>query len=136
GEIVIPPTSSGTSVVRSTSYPNYDGYYIKPVNGRKSQGLHGYNAVDIAAPYGTPIVAAASGVVIISRATGWNGGYGGYVVISHNNGTQTLYAHMSSDIVSVGDVVQQGQVIGYVGSTGRSTGPHLHIEVRGARNPF
>jgi len=136
GEMVVPIVSSGSTLVKATSYPVYNGYYIKPVNGVKSQGLHGYNAVDIAAPSGTRIVAAASGVVIISRATGWNGGYGTYVVISHNNGTQTLYSHMSADIVSVGDVVSQGQVIGYVGSTGRSTGAHLHFEVRGAKNPY
>jgi len=59
-----------------------------------------------------------------------------YVVISHSNGTQTLYAHMSSIIVSVGTNVVKGRVIGSVGSTGKSTGPHVHFEIRGARNPF
>ena len=128
-------TSNGY-IARGTGGPSYDGYYIRPVNGRKSQGLHGYNAVDIAAPIGTPIFASASGKVIISRDYGWNGGYGYYIVIKHDNGTQTLYSHNSSNIVYVGQNVVQGQVIGYVGSTGRSTGPHIHFEIRGAKNPF
>ncbi len=98
--------------------------------------MHGNNGVDIAAPLGTPVVASAGGTVIIARSSGWNGGYGLYVVISHSNGTQTLYAHLSSVNVSVGDSVSKGQVIGKVGNTGKSTGPHLHFEVRGARNPF
>ncbi len=102
----------------------------------RTQGIHGYNAVDLAAPFGTPIVAAASGRVIVSRSGGWNGGYGTYVVIDHPDGTQTLYAHMSRVAVWQGAQVVAGQVIGYVGSTGRSTGPHVHFEVRGAINPF
>ena len=106
------------------------------VGGRKSQGIHGYNAVDLAAPTGTPIIASASGKVIIARSSGYNGGYGLYVVISHPNGTQTLYAHMSKVNVSVGRFVERGEIIGAVGNTGKSTGPHLHFEVRGARNPF
>lgn len=102
----------------------------------KTQGIHGYNAVDLAGGYGSSIRAAASGEVIISKSSGWNGGYGQYIVIRHPNGTQTLYAHLSSNAVGVGAYVAQGQVIGGMGSTGRSTGTHLHFEVRGARNPF
>jgi len=102
----------------------------------KTQGIHGYNAVDLAASAGTPIRAAAAGEVIVSKSGGWNGGYGNYVVIRHPNGIQTLYAHNSSNAVGVGAYVTQGQTIAYVGSTGRSTGNHLHFEVRGARNPF
>ena len=144
GDVVIvpdgEPTGSGNaSVVKLTvSTKSYSGYYIRPTTGPKSQGIHGHNGVDIAPPHGTPIVAAADGKIIVSRASGWNGGYGSYVVIQHPNGTQTLYAHMSNDnvTVSVGSRVKQGQVIGYVGSTGVSTGPHLHFEIRGARNPF
>lgn len=128
-------TGSG-AVVKGSSGPLYDDYYIKPVEGRRSQGLHGYNAIDIAAPIGTPIVAAASGKVIISKGSGWNGGYGSYIVIKHDNGTQTLYGHTSQNIVYVGQNVVRGQVIGYVGNTGKSTGPHVHFEIRGARNPF
>ncbi|GIW68282.1 MAG: hypothetical protein KatS3mg099_230 [Candidatus Parcubacteria bacterium] len=113
------------------------GYFIHPVPGAvRSQGLHGWNAVDLAAPIGTPILASASGKVLVARPSGWNGGYGAYIVIRHNNGTQTLYSHLSKVAVYVGQNVVQGQVIGYVGSTGRSTGPHLHFEVRGAANPF
>ncbi len=113
-------------------------YYIKPVRDAViSQGLHPHNAIDFAVPRGTPILASASGKVIISRDSGrWNGGYGNYIVIKHNNGTQTLYAHTLSNIVYAGQHVVQGQIIGHIGSTGRSTGPHVHFEVRGARNPF
>lgn len=130
------PSSGAYTSARGTQGPSYDGYYIRPVAGRRTQGLHGYNGVDLAASYGTPVVAAAGGNVIISREYGWNGGYGQYVVVSHLNGTQTLYAHLGANIVSAGDTVVQGQVIGYSGSTGRSTGPHLHFEVRGAQQPF
>ncbi|PIR86423.1 hypothetical protein COU13_01035 [Candidatus Kaiserbacteria bacterium CG10_big_fil_rev_8_21_14_0_10_43_70] len=138
GEFAIPKTTttSGTRVVTSGG-PSYEGYYMKPVSGAvRTQGIHGYNGVDLGAPAGTPIMAAADGDVIIVRNGGWNGGYGNYVVIRHGNGTQTLYAHNSSNIVYPGQYVVQGQVIGYVGSTGRSTGPHVHFEVRGAKNPF
>ena len=128
---------SATARVTGAGGPTFAGYYTNPVPGSsRTQGLHGYNAVDLGARYGTPIVAAAGGSVIISREGGWNGGYGSYIVISHGNGTQTLYAHNSSNIVGVGQSVVKGQVIGYVGSTGRSTGPHVHFEVRGATNPF
>ncbi len=126
-----------TSVAHDTGGPTYSGYYIRPiVGGVRTQGLHGYNAVDLAAPTGTSVLASASGKVIISKSSGWNGGYGGYVVIEHPNGTQTLYAHLTKAIVFTNQQVVQGQVIGYLGSTGRSTGPHLHFEVRGATNPF
>jgi len=121
----------------SSSLPTYSGYYLRPITGgRKSQGIHGYNAVDLQAPMGTPIMASAGGKVIIARTSGYNGGYGLYVVISHANGTQTVYGHMSQVNVTVGESVSQGEVIGAVGNTGRSTGPHIHFEVRGARNPF
>lgn len=130
-------SSQRTAQSVTTRVPSYTGYYMRPLTGGvRTQGIHGYNGVDIADSVGTPILAAASGAVIISKGSGWNGGYGSYVVIKHDNGTQTLYAHMSSDIVSTGQFVVQGQVIGYVGSTGKSTGPHLHFEVRGAKNPF
>lgn len=139
GEILTPVLGSSGAAVRArgTGGPEYLGYYGRPiVGGRKSQGIHGYNGVDLAAPYGTPILAAAAGQVIVSRDYGWNGGYGNYIVIQHDNGTQTLYAHTSSNIVYVGQRIFQGQVVGYVGSTGKSTGAHLHFEVRGAKNPF
>ena len=122
----------------SSSAKEYAGYYLKPINGGyRSQGLHGYNGVDLAAPWGSSVLASASGDVVISKTQGWNGGYGNYIVINHPNGTQTLYAHLSKNIVFSGWHVAQGQIVGYVGSTGKSTGPHLHFEVRGGpRNPF
>lgn len=138
GEMAVTVSSrTRTQALRGAGGPTFTGYYTKPVPGStRTQGLHGYNAVDLGARSGTSIVAAASGTVIISREGGWNGGYGSYIVISHNNGTQTLYSHNSSNIVGVGQSVVKGQVIGYVGSTGKSTGPHVHFEVRGATNPF
>ncbi len=113
-------------------------YYIAPLSHYlRTQGIHGYNAVDLAAPAGTPIMAAATGDVVVAREGGWNGGYGSYVVISHGNGSQTLYAHMSKVAAYDGEHVVQGQVIGYVGETGEATGPHVHFEIRnGIQNPF
>ena len=99
------------------------GYRIHPITGRP----HSHTGTDIAAPYGTPIKAVKSGVVTISE---YGSSYGNYVVISHGDGTTSLYAHMSSRAASAGDVVSQGDVIGYVGSTGNSTGNHLHLEIR------
>ena len=124
-------------LVNVASLPSYPGYYAQPfLVGHKTQGLHGHNAVDYGMPVGSPIYAAAAGTVIISKSSGWNGGYGEYVVIQHPNGTQTWYGHMSKPLVYVGQVVTQGQLIGESGNTGNSTGPHLHFEVRGAQNPF
>lgn len=112
------------------------GYFIEPlVNYHKTQKLHGHNGIDLGAAIGEPILAAADGEVIISRL-GWNGGYGNYVVIQHDNGTQTVYGHASKLLVDEGQNVTQGQKIALVGSTGESTGPHLHVEVRGGNNPF
>lgn len=138
GETSLPASSSSYSTrVKGTGGPSYIGYYLRPISGgRKSQGLHGYNGIDLADSCGTPVMASASGDVVISRNYGWNGGYGKYLVISHPNGTQTLYAHMTNAIVSTGWHVVQGQIIGYIGSTGRSTGCHLHFEVRGAETHF
>lgn len=111
--------------------------FVHPVPGAtRTQGIHGNNAVDFAAGHGTTIRAAAAGEVIVSKSSGWNGGYGQYVVVRHGNGTQTLYSHLSQNYVGVGAYVAQGEAIGAMGNTGRSTGTHLHFEVRGARNPF
>lgn len=117
--------------------PEAVGYFTHPLPGsKKTQNIHGFNGTDWGAPKGTPILAAASGKVIVAKYSGYSGGYGQYVVIEHDNGTQTLYAHASKVLVSVGDNVKQGETIALVGSTGRSTGYHLHFEVRGAFNPF
>ena len=119
------------------SGPALPGYFIRPIaGGIKTQCLHGYNAVDLSTPAGTPVMAAASGTVIVAKSSGYNGGYGEYIVINHPNGTQTVYAHLSKVLVSPGDAVSQGDVIAHSGNTGESTGPHLHFEVRGAANPF
>lgn len=135
GEITV-STSGSKSSGSSTSKPTYNGYFVRPLaGGRKTQGIHGFNGIDFGAPVGTPVYASASGKVIVARSSGWNGGYGAYVVIAHDNGTQTLYAHLSEVYVS-GGTVSQGETIGAVGNTGKSTGPHLHFEVRGATNPF
>jgi LysM repeat protein len=140
GEVVNIPYSGSSSSSGSSVRPGvkeYAGYYLRPLaGGKKTQGLHGNNGIDLAAPIGTPILAAAGGEVIVSRTGGWNGGYGNYIVVRHSNGTQTLYAHTNKNNVSAGDTVNQGDVIGFVGSTGKSTGPHVHFEIRGARNPF
>ena len=72
----------------------------------------------------------------MSKSSGWNGGYGQYIVIRHKNGAQTLYAHLSSNSVGAGAFVGQGEVIGAMGNSGKSTGSHVHFEVRGASNPF
>lgn len=98
------------------------GYRTHPISGRKS--FHG--GVDIGAPGGTSIKAAKAGTVVISA---YNSSYGNYVVVAHFDGTKTLYAHMKARAASEGDSVSQGQCIGYVGSTGSSTGNHLHFEV-------
>ena len=133
-------SSSSTSKPNISNTPtrNVAGYFINPVPAysRRSQGLHGpgNRGIDLAAPTGTPILASASGTVLLAR-TGWNGAYGNMVIITHPNGTKTLYAHLSRIATSTGARVSQGEIIGYVGSTGRSTGPHLHFEVFNAKNP-
>jgi murein DD-endopeptidase MepM/ murein hydrolase activator NlpD len=101
--------------------------------GTRSRGLH--TGLDIATSLGTPIKAAAGGVVTYA---GYKGSYGYLVVISHGNGIETYYAHCSKLYVNAGDSVSQGSVIAAVGSTGNSTGPHLHLEIRVngvAKNP-
>ncbi len=136
-----PVQNLGASIAKSNDYykkhpiTNFAGYFVNPVPGyRLSQGIHDDNAVDLAIPKGTPIHAAAAGKVIFAK-TGYNGGFGYLVIIAHPNGTQTYYAHQSKIATTVGAQVAQGQVIGYVGSTGHSTGPHLHFAVKNGRNP-
>ena len=99
------------------------GPRIHPITGLPGN----HTGTDVAAPKGTAILAARGGVVTIST---YNNSYGNYVVVQHDNGIATLYAHMSSRAVSEGQIVTQGQTLGYVGSTGSSTGNHLHLEFR------
>ncbi len=129
--------AGATKLIKGFSGINAGGYFTRPLKGGvKTQGLHGKNGVDIAAPIGTPIYASAAGTALVATTVGYNGGYGKYVILSHPNGTQTIYAHMNSVSISKGQSVAQGQQIGTVGSTGKSTGPHIHFEIRGAVNPF
>ncbi|WP_315443923.1 M23 family metallopeptidase [uncultured Selenomonas sp.] len=101
--------------------------YVSSPYGLRFGGSEFHQGVDIAAEIGTPIVATADGVV---TAAGWNGGYGNMVDVDHGGGIVTRYGHASAVAVTVGQQVRRGQTIAYVGSTGRSTGPHLHYEVR------
>lgn len=116
---------------KSSSTPSDTGYYIRPTTGPTTSlfgarsGRYHYG-IDFGAPTGTPIVASAAGTVI---ATSCGSGYGKCLKIQHDNGTQTLYAHASKLHVNTGTNVAQGQLVAAVGSTGRSTGPHLHFEI-------
>ena len=115
------------------------GRFVWPIAGRITQRFSWYHSgLDIATAYGTPVLAADSGTVMVA---GWpdNSGYGIRVVIDHGNGLQTLYGHLSKVLVSAGQTINRGDQIGLEGSTGRSTGPHLHFEIHrgGARlNPL
>ena len=114
------------------------GRFIWPVNGPitgvfgEARPGHMHAGIDISAPSGTPIRAADSGVVVLA---GWVSGYGNFVCVQHTASLSTCYAHLSGYATSRGASVRQGQVIGYVGSTGNSTGPHLHFEVRVGGSP-
>ncbi len=116
-------SSSGFVYPANGPITSYFGYRIHPILGYSR--LH--SGLDIGAGYGEDIWAAKAGTVIFA---GWNGGYGNCVMISHGGGVVTLYAHMSEIAVNEGASVSQGTVIGYVGSTGQSTGAHLHFETR------
>ncbi len=138
-KIKTPKRRNGRYKYTKTNY----GYFTHPAPGSvRTQGIHGKNSIDMGAPRGSAIYAAASGRVyktIRGCKEGYSrcgGGYGNHVMIKHPNGIITMYAHLSRNFVSKGEVVKKGQQIGTMGNTGRSTGPHLHFEVRGAYNPF
>ena len=102
------------------------GHRVDPITGEVSS----HTGTDIACAEGTPILAAADGTVTVANGLdSWGGSYGYYIQINHGNGLETLYAHCSSICVTTGQQVQAGQIIGYVGHTGRATGSHLHLEV-------
>lgn len=105
--------------------------YLWPTNIKYISQYYGWRhtGLDIAGPTGSPLYASRAGEVVKSQC-GYNGGYGCYIIINHGGGVQTLYGHASKLYVSVGDYVEQGQTIALMGSTGRSTGPHIHFEVR------
>lgn len=124
--ITLPPTGSGYSwplPAGNLTLTSAFGYRIHPITGKP----HSHTGLDISAAGGTPIYAAKGGQVVTSE---YHYSYGNYVVIDHGNGNSTLYAHMSRRAVSEGQMVNQGQIIGYVGNTGSSKGNHLHLEVR------
>ena len=103
------------------------GHRVDPITGEVSS----HTGTDIACAEGTPILAAADGIVTVANGLdSWGGSYGYYIQIDHGRGLETLYAHCSSICVTTGQQVQAGQVIGYVGHTGRATGSHLHLETR------
>ena len=104
-----------------------ESYVITSRYGWRRNGTEFHTGIDYAAPLGTPIHAAEDGVVTCAQ---WSGNYGYLVKIQHAGGFETYYAHCSRFAVSVGDEVKQGDVVSYVGSTGRSTGPHVHLEIR------
>lgn len=123
GEVVQGNGQLSWPVPGYSSISSYYGYRIHPIFNTKK--FHA--GIDIPAPMGTPVKAAMSGIVIFS---GWQGGYGNVVMISHGGDLVTVYAHNSSNKVSVGDYVDRGQTIALMGSTGFSTGSHSHFEVR------
>ncbi len=127
------PPASGTVSSGYYMWPSNTTYVTSPF-GPRVHPIYGqlkpHTGVDIGAWYGSEIYAAASGTVSLAVVDYSSVGYGTYVAIYHPNGTTTLYAHMSSLAVYAGQTVTQGQVIGYVGSTGASNGPHIHFEIR------
>jgi len=137
--ILIPGGTAIGSVGRAPKLPKLSGYFTMPTNGFNWGRLHNYNAVDIANVCGTPVMAAAEGLVVEVVADGWNNGYGHMVLIEHPNETKTRYAHMQDISVEVGDYIKQNAQVGTMGNTGNIHGPtgcHLHFEVEGAANPF
>lgn len=127
---VLPRAAFATRMTPNAGTVSATGSFVWPAQGRITQGYRFYHkAYDIANGGGGPILAADSGTVIVA---GWpdNGGYGNRVMIDHGNGFISLYAHMSLIQVQVGQTVNRGSVIGQMGSTGRSTGTHLHFEIR------
>lgn len=123
---------SASSETEQASSEDADGGFINPTEGVLTSSFgerqgRSHNGIDIGADMNTEIYAADSGAVSYA---GWMNGYGNYVVIDHGNGFETAYAHCNSISVSTGDTVTKGQVIAHIGSTGNSTGPHLHFEVK------
>lgn len=116
--------------VTPSQWPTDGGFISSPFGGRPNPfsgyGRDWHPGIDIAVDYGTPVYASAAGYV---QQAGWYGGYGKYIRLGHDFGYETAYGHMSRLAVSAGSFVKKGEVIGYVGSTGYSTGPHLHFEV-------
>jgi len=114
-------------IIKKTPATSKSGRMVWPASGRITQYFGWrHTGLDVAAPTGTPIYAAESGII---KYTGWGRGYGNEIVISHGNGVETRYAHLSKFLIEQGNTVTKGEIIGLVGSTGWSTGPHVHFEV-------
>ncbi len=137
--IVISPLNDKSGVL-----PDLKDYFALPAIGWNWGQLHSVNAVDIANQCGTSVHAAAEGLVVSdsvlgSGASGWNNGYGIFVLLEHPNGVKTRYAHLDKVLVKIGQYVSRGEEVGVMGNTGNTHGPtgcHLHFEVLGAKNPF
>ena len=131
--------TSALTASRFSKLPRFSDFtqYFRPLTGGYNWKIfHGRNGIDVAKACGTPIYAAAAGTVAIADSVGWNGGFGKVIKITHNGGIETVYAHNSKILVEAGQNVQGGQQIALMGTTGRSTGCHLHFEVHGAQNPL
>lgn len=131
--------ASSPATSRFSKLPRFSDFaqYFRPlIGGYNWKIFHGRNGIDVAKACGTPIYAAASGTVVTADSVGWNGGFGKFIKITHNGGIETVYAHNSKNLVETGQTVQGGQQIALMGTTGRSTGCHLHFEVHGAQNPL
>lgn len=119
GAVLVSRPGAGRGVSLTSGF----GMRGDPFNGT----ARAHRGLDLAAPYGSPVIATSPGVV--ARA-GWMGGYGNCVIVDHGGGVETRYGHLAAITVAPGQQIGRGGVLGYVGSTGRSTGPHLHYEVR------
>lgn len=146
-EIIIPggkiksPVPAGFNQIASATkrfayLPNLIDFFSLPTVGFNWGRIHGRNGVDVANSCGTPVYSSAEGTVSLAKSSGWNGGFGKFIKIAHSNGTETLYGHLSKLMVNIGGYVSKNQQIALMGSTGRSTGCHLHFEVHGAQNPL
>ena len=141
GDILIVPggvmPKTAAPITSNNQVPVANNYFIFPAQGIITQGLHYYNAIDLANKCGTPVYAAAAGVV--ERAVynnSWNLGMGNYVTVLHPNGMVTYYGHFEVVFVKPGDKVNAGDRIGLMGETGNATGCHVHFEVIGGANPL
>lgn len=135
--IIVSRHGTQPAIAKRFSYlPDLGNYFMNPTQGRISQGIHGRNGADMANSCGTPVYAAADGNAITVDGVGYNGGFGKFIKLIHPNATETLYAHLSKIVILPGQNITRGQLLGNMGTTGRSTGCHLHFEIHGARNPL
>jgi len=141
--LTIPGIAPVATSSPSAQLPNFNGDFILPAQGYNDRTLGSANDINIVNSCGTPVIAAADGVVVpdnsISNAAGnWNDGYGTYILLEHPFGTgiYTRYSHLESSFAQIGDYVKQGQKIGLIGQTGQASACELNFQVIGAQNPF